>query len=170
MDSKDSLWCDFCQRYRHTREACWKLNVRPVISQSHVMHQPNIDRGEGYSTQVQPLIQLIEQKLKYKVDKSEVDLLKEKVQELVALISNSTSIIGSTFVANSSKPFIFSNFFSIITPQSIVHRDPHIAWILDFGATDHMTPIANLFTSYTLCPTNKNVQTVDGTLLVVSRI
>ena len=30
-----------------------------------------------------------------------------------------------------------------------------------------MTPIANLFTSYTPCPTNKNVQTVDGTLLVV---
>ena len=40
-DNKDNLWCDFCQRYRHTRETCWKINGRPIISQSHVMHHPH---------------------------------------------------------------------------------------------------------------------------------
>ena len=89
---------------------------------------------------------------------------------MAALISKSTSIIGSTSVANSGKHFILNKIFSIITPQSTVHKDHHTAWILDSGATDHMTPIADVFTSYTTCPTNKNVQTADGTLLAVSGI
>ena len=33
-----------------------------------------------------------------------------------------------------------------------------------------MTSTTDLFTLYTPCPTNKNVQTADGTLLVVSGI
>ena len=49
-----------------------------MISQSHIMYQPNTGSGQGYSTQVQPIIQSTEQKLKDKADKSEVDLLKEK--------------------------------------------------------------------------------------------
>ena len=39
-DPKDSLWCDFCQRHRHTRDRCWKIHGRLTISQSHVMIQP----------------------------------------------------------------------------------------------------------------------------------
>ena len=169
-DNKDNLWCDFCQRYLHARETCWKLTGRPIISQSHVMHHPYTSSGQGYSTPVQPPIPSTELQLRDKADKSEVDLLKEKIQELAALISKSTSVIGSTSVANSGKHFILSKIFSIITPQSTVHKDHHTAWILDSGATYHMTPIADLFTSYTPCPTNKNVQTADGTLLAVSGI
>ena len=71
---------------------------------------------------------------------------------------------------NSGKHVISSKKISIITPQSTVHKDPRNAWILDSGATNHMTPIADLFTSYTPCPNNKNVQIADGTLLVVSGI
>ena len=41
-DAKDNLWCDFCQRYRHTRETCWEIHGRPMISQSHkVSHGGN---------------------------------------------------------------------------------------------------------------------------------
>ena len=29
LDEKDRLWCDFCNKPRHTRETCWKLNGRP---------------------------------------------------------------------------------------------------------------------------------------------
>ena len=73
-------------------------------------------------------------------------------------------------MAKSSKNFILSKMFSITTLQSAVNKDPRTAWILDSGATNHITPIADLFTSYTPYPKNKNVQTVDGTLLVVSGI
>ena len=41
---------------------------------------------------------------------------------------------------------------------------------MDLGATDHMTPIIDLFASYKLCTTIYNVQTADGTLLEVAGI
>ena len=31
-DSKDSLWCTYCKKLRHTREKCWKLNGKPSTS------------------------------------------------------------------------------------------------------------------------------------------
>ena len=43
--------------------------------------------------------------------KKEIALLNEKVEHLVALLANSSSIIGSTSVANSGKKFILDNFF-----------------------------------------------------------
>ena len=68
---------------------------------------------------------------------------------------------------NSGKHFILSKNISSITPQSTVHKFPRTAWILDSDATHHMTPIADLFTSYTPCPNSKNVHTSNCTLLVV---
>ena len=41
------------------------------------------------------------------------------------------------------------------------------AWILDSGATDHMTPLSHIFTSYEPVALGKHVQTADGTLLPV---
>ena len=29
-DDKDSIWCDHCQKPRHTRDSCWKIHGRPV--------------------------------------------------------------------------------------------------------------------------------------------
>ena len=59
-------------------------------------------------------MQSTKHKLKDKVEKTEVDLLKEKIQQLEALISNSTSIIGYTSVANSGKNFISSKIFLLL--------------------------------------------------------
>ncbi|KAL6342864.1 hypothetical protein AAG906_016883 [Vitis piasezkii] len=30
-DDKDSLWCNHCQKPRHTRDNCWKIHGRPAI-------------------------------------------------------------------------------------------------------------------------------------------
>ena len=27
--NKDSLWCDYCNKARHTRETCWKIHGKP---------------------------------------------------------------------------------------------------------------------------------------------
>ena len=29
-DEKPHVWCDYCNKPRHTRETCWKLNGKPV--------------------------------------------------------------------------------------------------------------------------------------------
>lgn len=38
-------------------------------------------------------------------------------------------------------------------------------WILDSGATDHMTPLPKYFSIYSPCPSNKKIFTADGTLI-----
>ncbi|KAJ1381714.1 gag-polypeptide of LTR copia-type [Sesbania bispinosa] len=40
--------------------------------------------------------------------------------------------------------------------------------ILDSGATDHMTPLAKHFSTYSLCPNNKKIATADGTLITAA--
>jgi len=42
------------------------------------------------------------------------------------------------------------------------------SWILDSGATYHMTPLPKYFSTYFPCPSNKKVFIVDGTLITTS--
>lgn len=41
-------------------------------------------------------------------------------------------------------------------------------WILDSGATDHMTPFPYHFSTYVPCPSNKKISTADGTLITAA--
>ena len=51
-DDKDRLWCDHCQRSRHTRNTCWKLNGRPSNSGRGVGRGWNSPNGAGRGFQV----------------------------------------------------------------------------------------------------------------------
>jgi len=42
------------------------------------------------------------------------------------------------------------------------------SWILDSGATDHMTPLPLYFSTYSPCPSNKKISTADGTLITAA--
>jgi hypothetical protein len=44
------------------------------------------------------------------------------------------------------------------------------SWIIDSGATDHMTPSSKQFSTYSPCPSNKKIATADGTLVTVAGI
>ena len=94
-----------------------------------------------------------------------MEALKARLKQLEDLLSSSSSIIGSISLANSGKDFILDKSFTII--DKVPNLDPRKTWILDFGATDHMTPMMDFFTSYNPCPNNRKVQTADGTLLAV---
>ena len=41
-------------------------------------------------------------------------------------------------------------------------------WILDSGATHHMTPLPTHFSTYSPCPSNKKISIADGTLITVA--
>ena len=88
-------------------------------------------------------------------DEKDIALLKEKVEQLVAILANSSSIIGSTSVANFGKKFILDKFFSITSTKSLTPVEISNSWILDSGATDHMTPTYGLFSSYVPCTMEK---------------
>ena len=87
----------------------------------------------------------------------------QELQNLKAMINSSGTIIGSTSMVNSSIREIFFSYS--VHPSSLT-----TAWILDSGATDHMTPSDKYFLSYEQISIVKHVQTVDGTLLQVAGI
>jgi hypothetical protein len=35
-------------------------------------------------------------------------------------------------------------------------------WILDYGATNHMTPLPTHFSTYSPCPSNRKISTAGG--------
>ena len=80
-------------------------------------------------------------------------------------LASSRSAIGSTSLANSGKNSILLVLSSLST--SNLYQN---SWILDSGATDHMTPVVDQFLSYELCIIGQNVQTADGNLLKVAGI
>ena len=74
-------------------------------------------------------------------------------------------------MANSGKKFILDKKFSITSTKSLITPlELSNSWILDSGATDHMTPTHDLFSSYVPYAMNKKLQTTDGTLMTVSGI
>ena len=78
--------------------------------------------------------------------------------------SSPRSIIGLTSLANSSNPPFLSALLS--ASEKILQS----SWILDSGATDHMTPIHSHFISYEPCVSDKMDQTANGTLHQVAGI
>ena len=42
------------------------------------------------------------------------------------------------------------------------------SWIIDSGATDHMTPTSHFFHSYTPCPSSRKIVVANGTLATVA--
>ena len=42
-DDKDSLWCNHCQKPRHTRDSCWKIHGRPANLPQ------NFGKGHGWN-------------------------------------------------------------------------------------------------------------------------
>ena len=56
---------------------------------------------------------------------------------------------------------------TFLTALSGVIKEPK-PWIIDFGATDHMTSCAKLFSSYTPSPGNVKVKIADGSLSTVA--
>ena len=132
FDDKPRVWCDFCNKPRHTRETCWKIHGKPVNWKSSKQGEKN----RGFPTA------------------NEADsgpFNKEQIDQLLKLIkSNSSSGTPSVLLAQTGRnPKAFS----------CLNFSP---WIIDSGASDHMTSFSHLFSTYFPCSGHDKIRIADG--------
>ena len=143
--NRENLVCNYCKRVGHTKEKCYQLHLE--LRPPHIQNRVHLAQSQqGGASNSAP-----------EGTPSTLDLMQE-LQKLKLMINNSGTTIGSTSMANSG----INEFLSSL---SIFTKNYTKAWILDFGATDHMTPRIESFVSYTKIAPGKQVQTADGSLL-----
>ena len=146
--NEEDLVCRYCKRVGYIKDKCWILDLDlrpPHIARAHLTYFQ-----QGGAPQTSPKDEGIPSTLE----------LMQEIQKLKSMINTSSTIIGSTSMANSGKKDFFTDLSTFTNNFSNI-------WILDSGATDHMTPLKHLFTSYESMIPGKHVQTTDGTLLTV---
>jgi len=96
-----------------------------------------------------------------------LNLSEEQIQALYRLLiqganqSSSSNPQSSASIAVQGK----SKSYSLITK-----RLPKNVWIVDMGASDHMSSVENLMTDYTPCHSSINISMVDGTTSLALRV
>lgn len=160
-DDKDRLFCDFCNKYRHDREHCWKLHGRPVPGGKGGRFGGRGGFRANHTTAHQSPAEPISPVTQSGPSSSEfVMLTKDEVENFRRLMSQmSTSTAASSAFAHSgNNPTALS---------ASCHTFSH-PWIIDSGASDHMTGLSNLFSSYITCSGRQQVKIADGSLTSVS--
>ncbi|KAL6340655.1 hypothetical protein AAG906_010563 [Vitis piasezkii] len=132
-------WCDHCKKPGHSRETCWKIHGKPGDWKPR---QPLEKEGQGNHEQMEMLQKLLSPLL--------------SVQSQTG--SSSNQVIGSGTLAHKG------NFLSAFTAGK-KRKKP---WIVDSGASDHMTGDATIFDTYSSCPNNLTVRIADGSLSKVA--
>ena len=159
---KSDLVCSYCKKSGHIKDKCWQLHGRPPhLARAHAVQnsQQNSQTGSG---SIMPSAANVTGN-SIMTPAQDFQTMLQEIQHLKNLLNHSNSVISSTSLANSGKNYILSSLTLFTTNLTT-------AWLLDSGATDHMTPLSNIFTSYESVAPRKNVQTADGTLLPVAGI
>ncbi|KAG6480118.1 hypothetical protein ZIOFF_063596 [Zingiber officinale] len=135
-EEKSVLWCDFCNKPRHTRETCWKIHGKPANFKS----KSGEKNGRIFPIANEAMTTVS-------------TITKEHLEQLLALLtSNPSSSTPNVSVAHTGNEIIaFPCGFGISA-----------LWIIDYEASDHMTNSLKLLKLYSPCPENKKVKIADG--------
>ncbi|KAI5387496.1 hypothetical protein KIW84_073565 [Lathyrus oleraceus] len=88
----------------------------------------------------------------------------EKVRSLLSKLEKPKGTCSLTHSGMFLFPFPFGKSpFSFGLDASDISFKQY--WILDSGATDHITPLATHFATYSPCPSNKKIFSADGSLI-----
>ena len=159
--NRDALLCTFCNKRGHSRDKCWTLHGRPPHLDARAPPRAHVvqNSGGGKHSGIEGTTG------NQSCQNSSPDLhsIMTELQSLKSMMNSTTTVIGSTSMANSGK-------HQILASISLFTKNLSRAWILDSRATDHMTFSEKSFESYETLAPGKNVQTAGGTLLPVAGV
>ena len=148
-------WCDHCRKLGHSRENCWKIHgklvdwkpSKPFNDRESSAHDVVVSKDKPTSTKTNPFT------------KEQLEMLQQLMsQNFLSQSSNLTSSTG--MLAQKGN---FSNAY-VINKQ---HLNP---WIIDSGASDHMTGDGTIFHEYNPYNEKYTVWIADGSLSKVAGI
>jgi len=131
--------CSYCHKPRHTIDKCYKLQrLRNDKGQRDrgrrlVASIQQSDLGTGVSDPASGV---------FSSSSGQHTLTFEQYDQLLVLLGKQNMTVASN-LDQSQAVFLAGKSFCLLTTQ------PDMRWIIDSGATDHITPHLNLFHSYT---------------------
>ena len=141
-DQKKKQWCDHCKMYWHTQETCWKIHGKPP----------------GWKKRSEKALQTVgENSQEAQINSGQLPFTKDQIDQLVKLLQSSSNLSSTS----SGCSFAQHGKFPVV---SFTCSNSNCTWIIDSGATDHMTGSSSLFSSYKPCAGNRKVKIADGSL------
>ena len=150
---KGRPWCDHCRKPGHFRDTCWKLHGKPADwkpkswkdKESHGNVAATLNTaavvGNGDTSDSSPFT-------------------KAQLEALQKLLSQSHIIAKPDTTPGTGHLAMKGN----LSVAFIVNKRTTNPWILDSGASDHMTGDANIFSEFHTSPEHHTVKIADGTL------
>lgn len=145
-EDKNKMFCTHCKKKRHTEDMCFELHGYPPWWEKG-KSQPGGARG---STKRQANHTATTRELPV-VDMQALEEFKSNLK-----LSEDSSSSHTSSKADSS--------LNVIAQGMKPHQTQSNLWIIDTGATNHMTGASNLFTSYTPSSGKDKVRVADGSM------
>lgn len=147
--SKDNkLWCDRCQKPYHTKETCWNIHGKLADWKSRSQRKNNTPYAHVAETTTEMC------------KPHTAPFTGEQMEMLKNLFNHIRT--ETTAAPTSSSAHVVQKGNSFVSKR----EDPTI-WIVDSGASDHMTGSANLFYSYKRCDSEIRITVADGSSSLV---
>jgi hypothetical protein len=166
---KSDKICDYCHKRNHTRENCWDLHGKTARSRGCGRGQ---GRGRGSGRSGDPQQAHVADSTSNPTSFSD-EMMAQLMTQLAAWLTSTTSMsstpppIAPSGVDDYNLPSLLT---TAVKPVSIIVKtlttgpNPDKSWIVDSGASKHMTPDFTLFKTYKPMSGRDKVQTTDGSL------
>ncbi|XP_070057489.1 uncharacterized protein [Nicotiana tomentosiformis] len=156
-DKRKKSWCGHCKKYWHTRETCWKIHGKPPNWKKkgvdncgfQFLHLQTtyFDQGKQPTPETSPFT-------------------REQLELLHKLLQSPQFRSGGPDPSNPS--YSFAQTGNVPSAFLSANSNQIDSWIIDSGASEHMTEKSNFFSTYTPCAGNNKIKIADGSFSAIA--